>query len=1256
MITLNATLATAQSYIGRKPLVEIVSAQRGDDIPFDGQLLTTETFNEYSPSVIAHSSGRLALAYVYGPDGDGHCGIKYVYTDASRTEFTTVTIKLYLASAYVMKSVSICEMSDGNIGIIALVNDGVAHVYRLLRRIITVTGEAVSNAEIANWSHDTFTADAWCATLATNSYITVYGKASGADYYLYKQTSSNFSTWATESQLSIAGLTSTWELDNPSLIRLTTGDIWLWFDALESTGPSGEQLKNVYYSASANSGATWSTATKITNYATYSEIGIHPTACQKVADQLHLLFTKQAGALHMTDTATGWPIGSTSVELSWDSVNRRLYVVNVYSSGGEKYLQNVVRINVDTWEADAYWDETTTPGFPSFLTDGTSTVGYNIRVHDGHHIVIFVSAANARLLWHLDGENNTITNYYLDDVPAWSAVKNVTHSIDDISAYLSAISSAHVDITNNKIYLYFLSGYVWDYRFYVGYIDLTESGSYQLHQVLNFDASEFTSDEWESINIDGGFYVDVPGNRILIHGGSTLIVTQTGVLAVFDIVSGAEIYKWEGQGVDGDFPYFGISKPFVYEDKIFAGMISYTAGYSQSTFRGLVEIDLNTEVIKYHRPSYCSIDDHFFNRPAYIGDNRLAMVHANYGVAIYNMIDESWQLISNTTLPGLTIDGSDALSVNTQIQYDATNDIIFVGDPRDAANGNGVIAFMSEGFIRQSYYSIGAFSGGAWTFATADQLVQGVRDYESVGVADPSSSGSMYVFWTNETVDAEKSIKWDRDGSSLNLSAYIIDEEISISRSIDGTPALLNFTASSGHLFDPYNQDSLLSIYLKKGRKLTVRWGEKISGVDYWQNAGNFFVTKSSMSLERGQYPSMKIEAADQRVLWQHSHVYATSIYSNYPEDIITDLAEDVAGIALADIDLPVFDNRQIINHQWIETPLDEILTQLCDRFGYYYRFDCDGKLSARKITNAGTVTNIYSDLTKIINYTPDDSYSDFTNRVTVIGQETDFTQVQFAEERISQVSGTLGWWGCSKEHVVWFSDDKSRRAIEPRMEAIETSVSIPFKLAGSVKEYLSEGGPGDDNKFCVVNVEAPNLIAALAAAIGLYEAAYIIPDLLNLTAAQTVSVGRKIEGVALMAALMILGSVANYQLEVWAKPLGSIRRTVQGQWNDEAHQTEIGAIIEKKFEDPLCYSVFDCNLVAAFDGMVAQMQRKRVKITKVANLKDEDGDTIRFLHPYSNKSIDLFITNIKRRYKKANQQDKDGYFLDDIEGWVVNQ
>jgi hypothetical protein len=58
--------------------------------------------------------------------------------------------------------------------------------------------------------------------------------------------------------------------------------------------------------------------------------------------------------------------------------------------------------------------------------------------------------------------------------------------------------------------------------------------------------------------------------------------------------------------------------------------------------------------------------------------------------------------------------------------------------------------------------------------------------------------------------------------------------------------------------------------------------------------------------------------------------------------------------------------------------------------------------------------------------------------------------------------------------------------------------------------------------------------------------------------------------------------------------------------------------------------------------------------IKKVAHLQDEDGDTIRVVHPYSGNNLDLFIASLKRTFKKA-EPDGEGGFFDEVEGWVVS-
>ncbi len=1244
-LTLDSTLATAQDSQSRHPLMEIISSQNIADIPFAGSFLDSEIFNEHGINSIAHSSGRLVGAYCYAPvSGIANRGIRYVYTDVDRTTFTTVSIPLYTAVSYTIKGVSICEMTGGNIGLIYLVNDADNNIYRLLRRIITVTGTAVSNAEIANWSNSTFTSDPWVQTLGVNSYLLIYGKKSGDNYYIYKRTSADFLTWSAESVLSIGGLTSTFRLANPSILKISTDAYWLWFDVLESTS-GGSELVNVYYSTTTD----WSTmanAVKFTNYSTYSESGAHPVAVQKTANQMHLLYTKIAGVLYANDTASGWPTGDNSAELSWDSVNRKLYVIN-RSAPPNYVFQCVVRIDVDTWTVDKYWDTTTTPGF-----DAAIGVSFGFAQHDGANIVIWNDAPVTRIIEHLDGEANSITSYHLHNVDGVFTGGNVLGIPQQGYIYCDTsacyyMGKPYIDITNHRIWLTFTS---WNNAtIKIGYLDLNETpvysaqtgnDSYTFHAFWTSTSGQFnTAGETQGIGRDGygGIYIDNTNNLLIMTGGK-VGSPVFGFFGTIDLTSGVMIQEVHIAGN-------GIYQPLAYNGKVYAG--HGPNGVATS----LAEIDIATGVITLLTLNYVDGTAVSMSRPTYLQDGKIAFIHEPYGLIVYDTVNRSYVIFSNDTIPGFTGDHINP-SWQSQIAYDDTNDLIMFGNR--FYTYSGVYMFSVHGYIQQTFYSIGTYSGSAWSFTAPVTMMRGFADYDSSPVVEPGSISSMYVFWTNRNNDSKLAIKWDKDGSSMDVSGYVASE-VAEQKSISGSLATLSFEVSHGHLFNLYNSASTLKAVFKKGRKLTLRWGEKVSGTDYWQNSGTYYVTEASLIFERGQYPIMKVSAEDRRCFWVNSHVYATEAYNNTPKEIIESILTDLADLSAGDMDIPDI-SAVLIDYQWMETTLDEILNKVCERFGYYFRFDCDGKASARLISNVAAIDHTYTDNTKLLNYSPDDSYSNFTNRVTVKGQKLDFTDVIYPEERVGAISGTLGWWGCKADNVVWYSTDKSRRVINPRLVVIESATSIAMAMAGSVKEWLEDCGEDDDHKFCTIHTEAPNMTAPLLANIAAYLEAAAYVD--GVTAAGfiaeagcTISIGRLVEAASGMAVMMILGSVANYQLEVWGQPLGKIRESIQGQANDLDHQTEINAIVEQVVEDPLCFTFSDCMDVANFELMVVQMQRRRVKYKKITHLQDEDGDTIRVVHPYSGQNIDLFITDLKRTFKKTEVNGQ-GYFLDEIEGW----
>lgn len=213
------------------------------------------------------------------------------------------------------------------------------------------------------------------------------------------------------------------------------------------------------------------------------------------------------------------------------------------------------------------------------------------------------------------------------------------------------------------------------------------------------------------------------------------------------------------------------------------------------------------------------------------------------------------------------------------------------------------------------------------------------------------------------------------------------------------------------------------------------------------------------------------------------------------------------------------------------------------------------------------------------------------------------------------------------------------------------------FQLAGQVTEQISYIDP--ENKYCIVTIEAPNLIPLLIAGLALYAKGLTLADWVKTygvgaTGGFTIPWGRTIEGVGLMIVLNVLASVANYQFEIWGCPIGYVKRDYIATADDADLQQQLGMVIPQKEEGFLCFTPAHCQYVADFERDLAKLQRNRVTFTKIAHLQDEVGDIISVPHPYTGNTVKVFITKLTRKYKPATLDDNEGYFTDTIEGWIV--
>jgi hypothetical protein len=147
------TIDDFQKNLNRRPLVEIISSNFLNDIPFDGQFLTTNDEDETHPGVIIHSSGRLMLVFVRASTDTAlyPAEIHYKYTDTVRNEFQpVVTWEAVSGNTSTIESISLVEMGDTNVAVIWAEHDGTNYHRRY--RIITEVGVLVSQGEIQQWA------------------------------------------------------------------------------------------------------------------------------------------------------------------------------------------------------------------------------------------------------------------------------------------------------------------------------------------------------------------------------------------------------------------------------------------------------------------------------------------------------------------------------------------------------------------------------------------------------------------------------------------------------------------------------------------------------------------------------------------------------------------------------------------------------------------------------------------------------------------------------------------------------------------------------------------------------------------------------------------------------------------------------------------------------------------------------------------------------------------------------------------------
>lgn len=1223
-LTLDPVLAAAQESRNRSPIIELISTSYLADIPFDGAYFNDLTTAETKPNVIVTSTGRVVATLIRGGD------LYMLSTNPERTEWTeTLLVNDGANSIFTACPV---ELADLSIGVIY--GSG---AYVLKRLTVDADGSNISaSTTILSLSSAYWIGDAHVSRQPDGIYRLVYSyRDNAAAYAIMLSTSADWTTWSTPGAIPISGMTSEYRFGNPSLLWSTAAsECFLWFDHVDAIGSDGSEITNVYYQLS-DDYSSWTNPEALTEYNDLGSVGYHPSAAERTDGKIEASWTEKSNVLHITSSTNGYQYGCNCEpslfvsDYHIDYARNKLIIKSIRDGGGNKSLCSIVVFDIATWAIDRCYTSNTVPAInPIFCT---YQVWPGVWWSSGQYAM--AGLTGGKTLMVCDTIADTIVNYqFNENADDFGLTKNVSASVS------GGIATAYVDADTDRLYVLWIDTNFWASKLFLGYIDLTASadaitGLYPWTLVGTMSGMEQL--KWPISRMKLIQDIGVMGMAF-----SRSYFNDPGGLFLMSLYSGGLVKSYYEGTVPG-FPTNGVTNFCYWNGKIYAAF-NYSSAYDQVDKRGLMEIDLATDAILFHQPTYKTADDYGFGDMVPDGIGNIIIGTSSDGVVIFNTADYSWTRYNNQTLPGLALNGSDNWP---QVAYDPLTGTIFTGSLFNRC----ISAFSIYGAFYQGFYKTGEYFDG-WEWSEKKQLDLNHFDYEN-SIAIDETNG-MWTIWTRRD-NTEQSAKWDNESGPQDISKYIVSgTPATVTWSVESS-AKLDVNLSHGHLFDTHNQMSLLSGVLAMGRLLTLRLGATVDGVDYWQNQGTFVVKSIRLQYQRGSYPTVQVAAEDISTLWDGIHIVASEDYSDTgPEYVLEDLVETFAMMDAADVDVPSIENAHNLFVQFVDRSLMDAIQEVLDHFGYFCRIDVDGKFSPKCIDLAASVSHAYPDTTSVLNFSPDGSYSTFTNRVTVTGESHALIEVLYDEEVVGAMSGTIGWWGEKTVKRIYYSEDRQRTCRNPRLEIIQSVNDFwLFKYSGGGTEYLSNTDYYET--WVEITIEGPNLVALVitevAVVIALGAAAISCEPNCGYYIFAT--------NMALSVLLYTLACVASYSYQIWARPIGHEKQTIEAQVNDEALQQQLnGQIVESRLDDPLCYEVAQCQMVADYELSVVQAQRNRITMDKIADLRDEIIDVISIPHPYSNVVKKILLTDIRRSYTKPDTGNSggDGGLIDSLSGWVL--
>lgn len=1255
-LPLDSTLQTRLDSMDRQPAIEILSSEFLASIPFQGNSFGIAGSSVFKPHMIEHSSGRLCQAYV---DSSGE--LKWMFTDTARNQWSTYNLASLAAATVV--DVSAVELDNGNIGLIYTTTW--AGDDKLMQATIQVTGPTVTaESQIADLTDAYEYSVPYVTRLASGDFYMVYVQKDTATpaYTIYARTASTWGTWGSATDITPSGVNTSAEIDNPSLFETEEGDLFLLFDHVTST-QDDVTIKNIFSSISTNDGASWSTAEPRTSYTNFGSNGLDPIMVQKSNGTAWLIFYENIRVLHMDSSATGFlqscAYGMGVKDIHCDYVNRKILVTYGNSQIGTKGVGGVAVVDMATWSIDKVYYNSSTPTLNQVFCD--KHVWSNTHIHgDGKYLALCANpSAGHVVVAVIDHTTDSITTYMIDDtgmtyygpsdgLPAYSLPRNVAYNSNPRYGFSGIDAQCiRVDASRDRLYIGWDGGY-WRQYMMFSYLDLTEAPDGE-----GFYSMTWVTSETSGISIPGDnrawyeyewqFEIDADRQYFVAYssgGGNVSSSSWNGGVAILSETASAAIVKYFTVHNNNSMCLWGPHDAVLYNGALY-GSFYYRSSFPYTDQRGLFKLDYLTDTITYHRPSFATQDQYWFYDFAVDDVNGYIYCAMPNGIARFDTVSGAFTLFSNDTLPGFTRSGeSNAMGF---VSWDPTDRNVIMGAWNDYVYDylNGIGMFSENGAYNQLQY-ITADKAASWAWGSQQDLSYYSQEAYPTAVITPDDI--LWVVWNHIDWEAGQNVLyWDNDLGEINVTDDITGP-VTINWQLKRINSL-QFKLANGHLYDPQNLLSTKNVVGQKGRKVHARIGEHIGGFTYWVNQGTYIVDTSKMGYKRGDKPVLSLNCTGTTAIWRHKQVAVSALYSGQmPDDVLLDLIDDHTTWQSNNYDIPTINDEHSINYQWLDKTLWEMIEELCDHFFYAMYEDVDGVFTVRPVSLTQAVDHEYSDQTKVQEFSPDDNYSDYTNRVRVIGESNDYTEVLHDEEMIATRSGTVGWWTKKSDENIYYSEDGERQCRNPRLNVVHSP-----KEYGLLLDMLSQGDGGITmtyidpyEKYVTVEIEVADLTAAfvgavlamIASAWSAWGCLYCGPWIVAL--AITVSL-----------VLYILAAMASYQYEVWARPVGRVKTTIQYVANDVEFQQKLnGEIITEQITDPLCNEVTECRRVAEGNLEMIKAQRRRISFKKLAHLQDEMLDKLKVYHPYSGEAMELLVVGLKRTYAKG-----EGVF-DEIDGW----